>query len=282
MGSSMENTVIGFIGGGNMAGSLIGGLIANGHPPQLIHVSEPDAGRRRHLAQHFSIQTHQDNGETVAAVDVLILAVKPQKLAEVARAIATAARRRRPLIISIAAGVRGADIARWLGDETLPLVRVMPNTPALIQAGAAGLYAGPTVDRDQRDTAEAILSAVGIACWVDDEAALDAVTAVSGSGPAYFFHMMEALQTAGVNLGLDADTARRLTLQTALGAARMALESGEDPGTLRKRVTSPGGTTERAIGTLQSGGFANTVQRAAEGAAERSRELADELSRAQG
>lgn len=275
----MEKTVIGFIGGGNMASSLIGGLLANQHPAAAIHVSEPDGGRRDDLARRFPVHVHADNRKTVAAAQVLVLAVKPQKLEEVSRDLAEQVRQRRPLIISIAAGVRAADIARWLGDDALPLIRVMPNTPALIGAGATALYATAAVSHAQRETAATILSAVGIACWVEDEAALDAVTAISGSGPAYFFHLMEALQSAGEALGLDAHTARSLVLQTAFGAARMALESDEDPRRLRERVTSPGGTTERALGILQSQGFADAISRAAAGAAERSRELGDELGR---
>ena len=179
-------------------------------------------------------------------------------------------------MISIAAGIREATLRDWLGAGAA-IVRTMPNTPAMVQSGATALYANPAVTDEQRSIAESILRAVGIAIWVDDESLMDAVTALSGSGPAYFFLFMEALQTAGCELGLPPETARLLTLQTAFGAAKMALESTEDAATLRQRVTSPGGTTERAIAVLQDGGFEALVGKALQAAATRSRELADEF-----
>jgi pyrroline-5-carboxylate reductase len=181
-----------------------------------------------------------------------------------------------PLVISIAAGIPAATLGNWLG-KSIAIVRTMPNTPAMVQSGATALYANANVSEDQRSTAESILRAVGIAIWVEDEAQMDAVTALSGSGPAYFFLFMEALQAAGQELGLPESTAQLLALQTAFGAAKMALESNEDAATLRRQVTSPGGTTEYAIRTFQEGGLEALVSKALLAAADRSRELAAEF-----
>jgi pyrroline-5-carboxylate reductase len=197
-------------------------------------------------------------------------------LKEVAQALAPTMAERRPLVISIAAGVREQDLRNWLGGDTA-LVRTMPNTPAMIQTGASVLHAGPGVSAEEKDLAESILRAVGLTRWVDDEALMDAVTALSGSGPAYFFLVMEALEAAGTELGLPQETARLLTLQTALGAARMAMESSEGAGTLRQRVTSPGGTTERALQTLEDGGLRQLFQQALQDARDRSVELSNLL-----
>ncbi len=205
-----------------------------------------------------------------------MLAVKPQVIRTVASEISAAVQARHPLIISIAAGIRSADLDRWLGGNTA-VVRCMPNTPALVQSGATALIANARVSDEQRNLAESILRAVGLTLWLDDEQLMDAVTALSGSGPAYFFLIMEALQAAGVQLGLPEQTAQLLTLQTAFGAAKMALESDEDAATLRRRVTSPGGTTERALQTLENGGLRELIARALTAARDRSRELADQL-----
>ncbi|RMD69378.1 MAG: pyrroline-5-carboxylate reductase [Gammaproteobacteria bacterium] len=271
----MDNPVIGFIGGGNMAASLIGGLIADGVPPSRLWVAEPDATRRKGLEARFGVQAREDNRAVAEVADVLVLAVKPQVIREVARALAPIVQARRPLVISIAAGVRERDLERWMGK--VPLVRAMPNTPALVQSGATALHANPYVDEDQRAMAESILRAVGITLWVEEEAQMDAVTALSGSGPAYFFLVMEAMQEAGHELGLPLETARILTLQTALGAARMALESEEDVALLRRRVTSPGGTTEQALRVLEEGGIRTLFKKALKAAYERSRALAQQL-----
>jgi len=270
----MTSDTIGFIGGGNMATSLIGGLIANGYPPAHLWASDPLEGRRRELESELGIHTTPDNDEVVAHADTAVLAVKPQVMAEVVRGLAAAAARRRPLVVSIAAGVREPDIRRWLGFEAA-IVRSMPNTPALVGSGASGLYANRLVRPAERDRAESILRAVGVALWVEDEALLDAVTALSGSGPAYFFLLMELMAESGRELGLGAEAARLLTLQTAFGAAKMALESPQDPATLRARVTSPGGTTERALDILERGGVRTLVREALRGA----RDRADELGR---
>lgn len=272
----MQHTKIGFIGGGNMAASLIGGLIADGTTPSLIRVAEPDAARGKSLQQQFSIQLASDNQALVAESDVVVLAVKPQVLREVCQQVASTVQQRRPLIISIAAGLRVGDIDRWLGDGNA-IVRTMPNTPALVQCGATGLYANGRVDDTQRETAERIMRAVGLTQWVENEQLMDAVTALSGSGPAYFFLVIEALQQAGCKLGLSAESSRLLALQTAFGAARMALESSESSAELRRRVTSPGGTTERAIAILEQGGLRELFEQALTGARDRAQELADEL-----
>ncbi len=272
----MKNSTIGFIGGGNMAASLIGGIIAGGCQASSIHVSDPSAERREWLAGQFGVNTHDDNDTLVEACAVIVLAVKPQMLRQVCEGIAAQVTARKPLIISVAAGIRIADIERWLGGECA-LVRTMPNTPALLQSGATGLYANPRVNSSQKELAEGIMRAVGLALWLDDEAQMNAVTALSGSGPAYFFLVIEAMQAAGEKLGLETESARLLALQTAFGAARMALESPDDAATLRRKVTSPGGTTERAIGILEEGDIRGLFERAMQGAAERAAELADQL-----
>lgn len=273
---SMQHPSITFIGGGNMATSLLGGLIADGWNPDHIQVSEPDPARRELLHSRYGVDTDTDNSAAVNRSDVVVLAVKPQILKLVATDIAAAVQGRRPLVVSIAAGVREPDLRRWLGGDAA-VVRCMPNTPALVQTAATGLYANAQVSPDQRDLAESILRAVGMTQWVGDEELLDAVTALSGSGPAYFFLVMEALEQAGTALGLPAEQARLLTLQTAMGAAKMALESSVSPAELRERVTSPGGTTERAIQVLEDGGLRDLLHSALAAARERAEQLADSL-----
>ena len=274
----MNNATLTFIGGGNMAASLVGGLIADGWDPARIRVADPDANQRERMAASHQVTTTPDNQAAMSDADVVVLAVKPQLLATVARDLAASIGQQQPLVISIAAGIREAKLRDWLGADTA-IVRAMPNTPALVRSGATALYANPAVSEAQRSLAESILRAVGLVIWIEDEALMDAITALSGSGPAYFFLFMEALQAAGEEQGLPAETARLLTLQTAFGAARMALESSDDAGTLRHHVTSPGGTTERAIGILQEGGLAELLSRAVQGAAERANELATEFGK---
>jgi pyrroline-5-carboxylate reductase len=273
---NMTDTTLAFIGGGNMAGSLIGGLIADGWNPAKITVADPDENQRERLAVRFGIATTPDNVQAVAGADIIVLAVKPQAMEAVARKLAQAIECHTVLVISIAAGIRESTLRDWLGPDTA-IVRSMPNTPALVQSSATALYANKAVSAQQHDAAESILRAVGLTIWIEDEELMDAVTALSGSGPAYFFLFMEALQQAGCELGLPEETARLLTLQTAFGAAKMALESPEDAATLRRRVTSPGGTTERAITTFQENGLATLISKALKAAALRSRELAEEF-----
>ncbi len=269
----MKRSKLSFIGAGNMARSLVGGLIADGCDPSLIRLSDPQADQIQDLAHRMGVQILSDNRAVVADAEVVVLAIKPQVMHRVATEIAPAIQQSKPLVISIAAGIREIDLRRWLGAD-IAIVRTMPNTPALVQSGATGLFANGNVSPAQRDLAESILRAVGLTLWVKDEAQLDAVTALSGSGPAYFFLIMEALQQAGTELGLEPETARLLALQTAFGASRMALESDEDAATLRERVTSPGGTTEQALKVLEEGGLRELLKHALTAAAQRSRELA--------
>jgi pyrroline-5-carboxylate reductase len=269
-----------FIGGGNMAASLIGGLIANQYPAENITVAEPDASKLKQHQQTFNINTNTDNNQAIEHSDVVVLAVKPQILQQVCRDIADTVQKKQPLIISIAAGILSTDIDRWLGSQCA-VVRCMPNTPALLQAGATGLYANNEVNNEQRTVTENILSAAGITLWVNEESLLDAVTAVSGSGPAYFFLFIEAMQKAGEHLGLDADSAQKLSIQTALGAARMAIEGDDDPETLRNKVTSKGGTTEAAINYFKNNDFENLVDGALKAARNRATELAKILGKDQ-
>lgn len=272
----MKDCNITFIGGGNMARSLIGGLISDGFDPRKIHVSDPEPLCLQALTDKYPIHTYSSNIEAAKACDVLILAIKPQQLQSVARQLAPHWQTN-TLLISIAAGIRIADIVRWLEQENVAIVRAMPNTPSLVQAGATALTANAFVSTQQHELAESILRAVGLALWIDDEAKMDAVTALSGSGPAYFFLVMEAMELAATEMGLDADIARLLCLQTAFGASKMALESDESIKTLRERVTSPNGTTERAINELEDGGIRGLFENALIAAALRSRELATQL-----
>jgi pyrroline-5-carboxylate reductase len=266
---------VSFIGGGNMAAAIIGGLIASGTQPTDIEVVEINADARANLAARFGVVTHTDLSQARLHA-LIVLAVKPQSLPEAAAALAS--RLAGHLVISIAAGVRVADLARWLGGHA-QIVRAMPNTPALVQAGIAGLFAPPAVNQDARSRAEAVLRAVGGVVWVEDEPQLDAVTAVSGSGPAYVFYFLESLERAAVAQGLAPDTARQLALQTFFGAAKLALESGEEPTVLRQRVTSKGGTTERGIAALEAGEVKAAIGQAVADAGRRSAELGDELGR---
>ena len=272
----MKTRTLAFIGAGNMACSLVGGLVADGYDPALLRLADPEADRQQDLAHRLGVVIQADNRAAVDGAAVVVLAVKPQVLPAVAREIADRVRDARSLVVSIAAGIRTSDLARWLGTDTA-IVRAMPNTPALVQSGATGLFANAWVSGEQRDLAESILRAVGLTLWVKEEDQLDLVTALSGSGPAYFFLVMEALQEAATRLGLPAETARLLALQTAFGASRMALESEEDAATLRRRVTSPGGTTEQALRVLEEGGLRDLLQQALEAAAQRSRELAEQF-----
>jgi pyrroline-5-carboxylate reductase len=272
----MNNAGIAFIGGGNMAASLIAGLIADGHAATGLWVAEPDAARREGLRERFGVQVVADNRDALAHVETLVLCVKPQLAPGVCRELGDLAAGLGLLVISVMAGVPESGIQRWLG-ASLPVVRAMPNTPAMVQTGAIALHASPQVTEEGRNRAETILRAAGLTRWVEDEAQIDVVTALSGSGPAYFFLLMEALERAGIDLGLDAETARLLTIQTALGAARMAVESDSPPARLREQVTSPGGTTERALAVLEEAGLGALVGRAVGAAHERAREISRSL-----
>ncbi|QSA96153.1 pyrroline-5-carboxylate reductase [Methylococcus sp. EFPC2] len=272
----MKQQTIGFLGAGNMASSLIAGLVADGYAASNITASDSDPAKLAELARRYGIATTADNRELVERSQILVLAVKPQVLQVVAREIADAVQKKKPLVISLAAGIAERDIERWLGGE-VDLVRCMPNTPALVKTGATALHGSERISAEQRSRAEAVLRAVGLAVWVEREELLDAVTALSGSGPAYYFLLMEAMEEAAIRLGLEAETARLLTQQTALGAARLAIESDESPAELRKRVTSPHGTTEKAIASFESGNFRGLVLAAMEAARNRAGELSREL-----
>lgn len=274
--TDMSSKTLTFIGAGNMASSLIGGLVADGYDPKHIVASDPDSGKLADLSARLGIQSASDNIAAIRQADVVILAVKPQALEQLCQDIKDAVQQRKPLVVSIAAGIREADMQTWLGGG-IALVRTMPNTPAMLQTGATVLHAGNSVSTDQRDLAESILRAVGLTRWVDSEALMDTATALSGSGPAYFFLVMEAMESAAIANGMAADTARLLTIQTALGAARMAIESSDAPATLRQKVTSPGGTTERALSILEQGKLRSLFEEAISGACERSRELSEML-----
>lgn len=266
--------LVGFIGAGNMARALAGGLINSGWERSRLILSDPDKAQREGVASLLGLEVHADNAAVAARADILVFAVKPQALAAAARTVVDAVQRKRPLIVSVAAGVRLDDLERWLGGN-LPMVRTMPNTAVLVGAGACGMVANSRVDEAMREQAESILRAVGVAVWVEREELLDAVTALSGSGPAYFFLMMEALEQAAIGQGLTREQARLLTLQTAYGAAKMALEGAEEPSVLRRRVTSPGGTTEQAVKVLEEGGLRALFKNALDAAARRARELAE-------
>ncbi|MDX2478655.1 MAG: pyrroline-5-carboxylate reductase [Gammaproteobacteria bacterium] len=267
---------IGFIGGGNMADSLIGGLLASGHKASFIHVSEPDTNRRSRLSSEYGVNCVQDNVELVDRADLLLFAVKPQMLHQVALPLRQSIQASQPLIISIAAGVRSADLEQWLGGG-LAIVRVMPNTPALVRAGASGLYASHLVSNEQKNQAESIMRSVGLTVWLENEAQMDIVTALSGSGPAYIFRVIEAMENAATRAGLARETSRLLSIETVLGAAKLAMESEDSPAELRQKVTSPGGTTEQGLKQLEQGGIEQIFQNAIDAAIDRSREMGDEL-----
>jgi pyrroline-5-carboxylate reductase len=272
----MKTNKIGFIGGGNMASSLINGLIASGHAPEQIWVSDINPDTLSNLAKQLNVNTSANNDDIINAADVVVLAVKPQTLSAVAQSAAALIQQKKSLVVSIAAGINQSSLSHWLGADTA-IVRCMPNTPALVLTGATALHANDKVTAEQCDLAENILRAVGIALWVEDEAELDAVTAVSGSGPAYYFLLMEAMEKAALELGLSEETARLLVQQTALGAAKIALESNESPEQLRRCVTSPGGTTQRAIETFEQGGFTELVAKALHAARDRSIEMSKQM-----
>lgn len=275
-GHGMTSDTIAFIGGGNMASSLVGGLIADGRPRDAIWVTDVDADTLARIQDRFQVNTTGDNNLAVRRADTVVLAVKPQAMKKVLSDVAGSARETSPLLVSIAAGIRERDILRGLGYDAA-IVRTMPNTPALLGCGATALFANPFVSAEQRSRAESVLRAVGITVWVEDEALLDAVTALSGSGPAYYFFLMELMERIGADLGLERETARALVLQTALGAARMANETGESPEILRRRVTSPGGTTEAALKRLSAGDFEAILKEALKAARDRAIALGDEL-----
>jgi pyrroline-5-carboxylate reductase len=265
-----------FIGGGNMARAIVGGLLAKGARPADMVVVEIDPTARLKLMGDFGVSSVEAPGREISGAQAVVFAVKPQHMREAARAAAGFIGD--AMVISIAAGIRLESLARWLGGRSR-LVRAMPNTPALVHAGITGLYAPPEVAREYRENAEALLGAVGATVWFDKESDLDAVTAVSGSGPAYVFYAIEALETAARRLGLAEGASRSLALWTFVGATKLAIERGEEPAALRAQVTSRGGTTERALQVLEAAGVKELFIDAVRAACERSRELGDALGK---
>ena len=267
---------IAFIGGGNMASSIIGGMLANGFQPEQICVGNRGEEKRQRLEQTYGIATMADNHAAVASAEIVVMAVKPQVMGAVLTDLASSIGPD-TVVVSVAAGIQLSNLQTWLGEDRA-VIRVMPNTPSMVRCGAAGLFANDLVSEAQKASVEAIFNAVGISCWVDDEAKIDAVTAVSGSGPAYFFLMMETMQKVGQELGLSEQVARELTLQTALGAAKMASTSEHNTTELRLQVSSPGGTTRAAIATFQALDVEETFRQAMEAARDRARVMAEEFS----
>jgi pyrroline-5-carboxylate reductase len=276
-----KQPTIGFIGAGNMASAIVGGMLAERFQPTQIWASAPDDRQLQGMSKRFGINITTDNRHCATQADVLILAVKPQVMHDVCRDIHSVVQNTRPLIVSIAAGLDSQTLESWLGGG-LPVVRCMPNTPALVGQGASALFATPAVTEAQRQLAESIFASVGLAVWLDEEEQMHAVTALSGSGPAYCFLFLEALEDAARQAGIAAPIARQLAIQTLAGAATMARDSGEEPGQLKRNVMSPGGTTEKAIETFEAGQFPELVAKAYEAARQRSGELAAQLQKATG
>lgn len=272
------NIKVGFIGAGNMASALVGGMIAKGLAAENVFVFDPDAGRTDDLRDRFGVRVAGDNAELLQQCGVVVLAVKPQAMRDVLTPLAASLPEEPPLIVSVAAGIRVPSIEQWLG-RPLPVIRVMPNTPSLVGEGASGLYANERVTPDQRTVAETLMQSVGATAWVDDEHQLDTVTGIAGSGPAYFMLFMEAMVEAAAARGLDRDTAHTLVVQTCRGAAGLAAQSGESLEQLRINVTSPGGTTERALSSMQDAGIHAIIRDAVNAAADRADELATTLAK---
>lgn len=272
----MTHSTLAFLGGGNMARALVDGLLQHGWKAAGIRVADPDPAAREYLgSRHPGIVVMEDNQAVVDGATTWLLAVKPQQAREVVMPLRRLAEARRPLVISIAAGIRAGSLAAWLGG-TSPVVRCMPNRPAVVGSGITALYARPDVDAEQRERATAVMGAVGACVWLEDESLLDAVTAVSGSGPAYVFLLIEMLEAAAQAEGIDPRTARLLAIETLFGAARMAREGNEDPAVMRAQVTSKGGTTAAALEVLERAGIRQTFIGAIHAATLRSGELARE------
>ncbi|MFV8571896.1 pyrroline-5-carboxylate reductase [Marinobacter sp. SBS5] len=272
-----KSPVISFIGAGNMANAIIGGMLDNRFEADNVWVSAPDDSHLQAVRNQFGVSVTTNNRYCVEQADIVVLAVKPQVMADVCRDIAPVVQNTRPLIVSIAAGLTAETIDQWLGGG-LPLVRVMPNTPSLVGKGAAGLFANAKVSEEQKSMIQTVFESIGTALWVEDENLIHGVTALSGSGPAYFFLMLEALESAATDAGIEPATARKLAIQTMAGAAEMAARSEHDPAQLKRNVMSPGGTTERAINTFEDGGMRELVKKAYDAAFTRSEEMSQELA----
>ncbi len=276
----MENkTVIGFIGAGNMAYALIKGLLNNGFDANQINISDPNEELLQSRESELKVTTYSDNTSLLSNSDIIFFAVKPQVLSSVCLELKGIVKSKH-LFVSIVAGIRSSDINRWLGGN-FALIRTMPNTPALFQTGVTGLFANELVNNEQKSLVSSILFSVGECFWVDEEKLIDAITAISGSGPAYFFLLMQSMTQAGMALGLDEETANSLSIQTAYGASLMANKTGKDSRTLRAEVTSPNGTTQSAIESFQDQNFEGIVANATRAAYDRARELSNELGDAE-
>lgn len=275
----MTKPTIAFIGTGNMARAILEGLLSDGYPADSIWATRRQAELLADLADQ-GVNTTSDNTAAISAADIVVISVKPQMMREILEELAPAIQARKPLLVSVAAGIDADALERWAGGD-LAVIRSMPNTPSLLKRGACGLFANAHVSAEQRQSANDIMGAVGMTIWCDTEAGIDQVIAVSGSGPAYFFLMMEKMIEAGIALGMDADAARELTLQTALGAAQMAKKTGVEPAELRRRVTSPGGTTEQAILSFERDNLGETVKRAMTACRDRAVEMTDMLCKEQ-
>ncbi|MCL4112686.1 UNVERIFIED_CONTAM: hypothetical protein GTU68_052133 [Idotea baltica] len=271
----MTKPHITFIGAGNMASSLIGGLISKGVPTDTIKASDHSTDQCHKIGSIFAIKTFSNNAQAIDKADIIVLAVKPQIMEKICRELAQHIQPHQ-LVISIAAGITCNSLEKWLGP--ISIVRCMPNTPSLIGQGISGLFANIKVSNEQRQQTEVLLNAVGVSLWVEDETLIDVVVAVSGSGPAYFFLLVAAMSNTGKQLGLPAEAAMQLAKQTALGAAQMMVSTDESPEELRKKVTSPNGTTEAAIKSFQNNSFEKVVEQALYAAAQRSKELGQQLS----
>lgn len=272
-----KSPTISFIGAGNMASAIIGGMLDSGFKASNIWASAPNDDHLQSIRKRFGISVTTDNRYCAQQADMVVLAVKPQAMADVCRDIAPIAQNTRPLMVSIAAGLGTDTLDEWLGGG-LPIARVMPNTPSLVGKGAAGLFANDSVSSAQKEMVQSVFEGIGIAVWVEDEALLHGVTALSGSGPAYFFLMLESLEAAATEAGVNSETARQLAIQTMAGAAEMAAKSEHDPAQLKKNVMSPNGVTEQAIHTFEEGGMRDLVKKAYNSAYKRSEEMAKELA----
>ena len=270
----MENFKVAFIGGGNIAGSMIGGLIANGVEPRQLVAADPDSKQQQLIAKKYGIRVFDINHDAAKDASVIVFAVKPQQMQKVVQEISENINIKNKLILSVAAGIKLQSIENWLGQPS-SVIRVMPNMPALIQAGSSALYANAHVQEKQKNTAETIMRSVGTAIWLNSEDKLDTVTALSGSGPAYFFYFMELIESRAIEMGLNKEDARLLTIETAIGSAKMALLSSSNLKTLREQVTSPGGTTEQALNIFIQGKLDELVNNAMDAAKKRSIELSE-------
>ena len=268
----MENFRVAFIGSGNIASSMIGGLIANGVEPRQLVAADPDSTQQQLIAKKYGIRVFDANHDAAKDADVIVFAVKPQQMQKVVQEISENINIKNKLILSVAAGIKLQSIESWLGQPS-SVIRVMPNMPALIQAGSSALYANTHVQEEQKNAAETIMRSVGTAIWLNSEDQLDTVTALSGSGPAYFFYFMELIENRAIEMRLNKEDAHLLTIETALGAAKMALLSSSNLKKLREQVTSPGGTTEQALNIFIKGKLDELVNSAMNAAKKRSVEL---------